>query len=319
MTDHATKGTDPFTHDADIKSGRVAAAVHESLDPARKNKAGKNIRESFDSDVHPDSVAVGVLWDVTGSMSTVPRIFLEKMPKLMAALVKKGYVAHPHVLFGAIGDATCDRVPLQVGQFEGGNEMDEALTNIVLESGGGGHITESYELGMYFMARHTDIDCVKKRGKKGYLFFLGDELPYPRVKKSEVERIIGDVLEADIPTPQILEELREKFEVFWIMPEGTTHANDPEVCEPLKKMFGQNFLRLENPGDVCELIATTIGLMEGYDLDGIKDDLKDIGADAGAINRATTALTTFASKAVTKGATASGALAVAGDDGVARL
>ena len=58
-------------------------------------------------------------------------------------------------MFGAIGDATCDRVPLQVGQFESDNRMDDDLGRIVLEGGGGGQQTESYELAMYFMARHT--------------------------------------------------------------------------------------------------------------------------------------------------------------------
>ena len=77
--------------------------------------------------------------------------------------------------FGAVLDATCDRVPLQVGQFESDNRMDEHLGNMVLEGGGGGQMTESYELAMYFMARHTAIDCHEKRRRRGYLFIIGDE------------------------------------------------------------------------------------------------------------------------------------------------
>lgn len=46
-------------------------------------------------------------------------------------------------------------------------------------------MTESYELAMYFMARHTSIDCYEKRGKRGYLFMIGDELAYPKVKRHE--------------------------------------------------------------------------------------------------------------------------------------
>ena len=37
----------------------------------------------------------------------------------------------PQILFGAIGDATCDRVPLQIGQFESDNRMDDDLGRIV--------------------------------------------------------------------------------------------------------------------------------------------------------------------------------------------
>ena len=41
-------------------------------------------------------------------------------------------------------------------------------------------MTESYELAMYFMARHTALDCHEKRGKRGYLFIIGDEMAYPQ-------------------------------------------------------------------------------------------------------------------------------------------
>jgi hypothetical protein len=156
------------------------------------------VRESFDSDVHPDSTAVAVIFDETGSMREQPKVFVQKLGKLMSILVKKGYLPNPHVLFGAVGDATCDSVPLQIGQFEGGNEMDEALTSIYLEGNGGGHNTESYELAAYFLARKSDLDCVKKRGKKGYCFLIGDELPYPVVNRHQVDSLIGDNLQSNI-------------------------------------------------------------------------------------------------------------------------
>ena len=320
LTSAADAGTDLFTHDADIRSGSTKMCVHEKLDPAKVNAAGKIIRESFDSEVHPDSRAVAVLFDVTGSMATVPRQFVLKLDKLMASLVKKGFLEHPHILFGAVGDATVDKVPLQIGQFEGGNEMDEALSLIVLEGGGGGHNTESYELGMYFAARHTNVDCYEKRGQKAYLFIMGDEMPYPNVKASEVKAIIGDKLQSDIPLEEILAELREKFEVFWVMPGGTNHWDDEKVEGPLRKMFGQSFLKLSNPEDVCELITSTIGVAEGYDLHDVSKALKDVGADADAVGRASKSLVAYAtSRALAKGATVTGALVESGEDSVAKL
>ena len=123
-----------------------------------------------------------MLFDVTGSMRTVPRVLQTKLPQLLGLLLRKGYASDPQIMFGAIGDATCDRVPLQVGQFESDNRMDDDLGRIVLEGGGGGQMTESYELAMYFMARHTVTDCCEKRGRRGYLFIIGDELAYPQVK-----------------------------------------------------------------------------------------------------------------------------------------
>jgi hypothetical protein len=308
---HKKDGTDVFTHTANVRSGRTATKVHKSLDPSALNKAGKNIRESLDSTVHPDSVPVAVMFDVTGSMSSVPRLFIEKLPNLMSALVKKGYLKHPHILFTAIGDATCDRVPLQVGQFEGGNEMDEALANIYLEGAGGGQQTESYELAMYYMSRHTDLDSVNKRKKKGFLFLIGDEMPYSHVKKHEVARVIGDTLQVNIPTKEILEELRKKFEVIWILPAGTSNFNDSIVNTHLKDMFGQNFYKLDNPEDICEFIISTIGLYEGYDIDGIKVDLEELGASKTAVSNISKSLVPLIKKAK--------AAKAVGNDSVVRL
>src|SRR5216684_1918399 len=136
----------------------------------------------------------------------------------MGLLILKGYLEHPQILIGAIGDATCDLAPLQVGQFESGIEIEEDLGKLYLEGGGGGQVTESYELAMYFMARHTALDCFEKRGKRGYLFVIGDEAPYPQVKRHEVKHYIGDKLPTDIPIAEMIAELQRTYDVYYVIP-----------------------------------------------------------------------------------------------------
>lgn len=321
-TDHAAAGTSRFTHSAAVASGAAPKAAHERVDPKKLNKAGRLIREALDSPTSPNSLPIAVLFDVTGSMRKIPEVFVSKLGKTMAALIKKGYAPDPHILFGAIGDATCDRVPLQLGQFEGGNEMDDALSSIYLEGGGGGQDTESYELAMYFMARHTELDSLNKRGKKGYLFLSGDERPYNRVKKSEVEAFIGETIEADIPLATILAELREKFEVFWIFPKGSSYWDQPAMREHLQELFGQNFLPLEDPAEIAELICMTVGIGEGYDLHDVASGLAT-EFDKGAVSRATSALVPYATGGALakRGATVEGGALVAteGSGGVSRI
>ena len=255
-----------------------ARTVHPNLDPR-----GVVARESRDSAEHPTSLAVAVLFDVTGSMRSVPRTLQTKLPGLFGLLLRKGYVEHPQVLFGAIGDATCDRVPLQIGQFESDNRMDEDLGNIVLEGGGGGQMTESYELAMYFMARHTGLDCYEKRGKRGYLFIIGDELAYPRVKTNEVSKVIGDQLGEHIDTAAIVAELQRKYDVYYILPEGSGYAGDSRVLDYWRGLLGQNVICLDDLNAVCETIALTIGLGEGtIDLDEGLEDLREIGSGSTA-------------------------------------
>lgn len=277
---HARKGTDTFVHTSAISSGRAAKEVHKNLDPAHKNAAGIIVRESRDSDQHPNSRAIAIAFDVTGSMETCPRIFLNKLPNLMQLLIRKDIVSNPHILFAAVGDHNFDAAPLQVGQFEGGNEVTDSLSNTWLENGGGWLVPEeSYELVMYFLAQYAEMDCLIKRGQKGYLFMLGDERPHKVVSAATLEKLTGERPQADISTEDVLAKLREKFNVFWIMPGGTLHANDNTVITPLKKMFGQQFVRLENPENVCELIATIIGIGEGRDAEQLAADLREVGAD----------------------------------------
>ena len=277
----ARTGRDAFLHDHAIRAGEAAPVVHEKMNPR-----GVKARESRDSAAHPRSHAVGVLFDVTGSMQGVPRILQANLPKLMNMLLRKGYLDHPQILIGAIGDATCDRGPLQVGQFESGIEIEDDLGKLFLEGGGGGQATESYELAMYFMARHTSIDCHEKRGKKGYLFIIGDEAPYPQVKRREVARVIGDRPQADLPVKAMIAELRQAWEVYFIIPRMTMYWNNKSIHRRWAQLLGQNVLRLEDPAGICELIASTIGLVEGkVDLDDLAGDLEEAGSSA-AVSRA---------------------------------
>jgi hypothetical protein len=256
-----------------------ARKVHDRLNPH-----GVTARESRDSVEHPTSTPIAVMFDVTGSMRSVPRTLQAKLPELFGLLLRKGYVSDPQILFGAVGDATCDRVPLQVGQFESDNRMDEDLAAIVLEGGGGGQQTESYELAMYFLARHTSLDSHLKRGRRGYLFLLGDEMPYPQVKPDEVKRIIGDDLAEPIPVEAIVAELRRSFDVYYIMPAGTSYAGDARILGYWRDLFGQNVIELDDLDALCETIALTVGLGEqAIDLDEGLRDLADIGSTAGGV------------------------------------
>ncbi|MGW2199743.1 hypothetical protein ACWCSH_46370 [Streptosporangium sp. NPDC001682] len=161
--------------------------------------------------------------------------------------------------------------------------MDEQLGKVLLESGGGGQMSESYELAMYFMARHTSIDCFEKRGRRGYLFIIGDELPYPQVKRREVEGVIGDRLQRDIPTREIVAELTRVYDVYYILPAGTSHARDGRVLAAWRELLGQNVLELDDLDAVCETIALTVGLGEdAIDLREGLDDLDELGSTAGA-------------------------------------
>lgn len=259
--DRKMRGVPTFHYDHDVKTGKAAKAAHTNLDPKGV------VRESRDSDAHPESTAIGIVFDVTGSMGSIPVRLQQKLPDLMGLLLRQGYIKDPQICFSAVGDYTCDKVPLQVGQFESGVEMDDDITKIFIESGGGGSFEESYELALYFFGKKTSIDCFEKRGKKGYLYLVGDENPYPFAQRDALSNIIGDTVQEDVPLERVVEMAREKYNVFFIIPMGANHSN-PRDMKILKERWGallgpQNVLVLDDPEKVCEVIGHSIGLMEG--------------------------------------------------------
>jgi hypothetical protein len=332
--DKKARGVDTFEYSATAHAtGRHE--VHENLDPKRvagdaSPFAGKVMRESCDSDEHPESLPIAVLFDVTGSMGAQPRILQQKLPKLYGMLMEKGYVEHPQILFGAIGDAFSDRVPLQIGQFESDNRADEDLENIFIESGGGGGNHESYDLAAYFMLHHTNLDSLEKRGKKGYLFIVGDERVYKTVDRGKVADLIGDTIQEDLDTKDVFALLQAKYDVYYMFVEQASYKTGDTVNDtgetrgfgtPDDKAYkwaevlGQNAIVLEDTELVCEAIALTIGLQEGIvDIDTGLDHLLELGTTSEAAESVGKALATVGASAVTSTA---GSLPDAdGDDGL---
>ena len=254
----AAAGKDAFDYSNDaVRSGVLR--VHQTLDPR-----GLTFRESRDGPEHPDSNAIIIGLDVTGSMSAVVRGIHADLPRLHEAILGHNYIPHPQILFAAVGDATCDAVPLQVGQFESDNRMDQNLENMILEGGGGGQKTESYELLMYVAARHTAIDCWEKRKRKGYLFIIGDEMAYRAVDRSEIASLIGATPESNVPIEALVAEVTQRYHTYFIIPGGASYGGDKEVLGFWRRLLGrERVIRLNTPEETSESIAVTIGMNEG--------------------------------------------------------
>ena len=254
------------------------------------NPKGLRLRESRDSAEHPLSLGIVFALDVTGSMGRIPKAMATQMlPKFMKILTDF-HVKDPQLLFLAVGDATTDVAPLQVGQFESTAQlMDQWLTWSFLEGHGGGNDHESYELALYTLAQHTQKDCWEKRQKKGYLFMTGDELPYPSVSKHIAESVLGDRLDKDLKVEEVVAEVRKTFVPFFVIPDQARRAK----CETRwRELLGDHVLCLNNAEDVCYVSAGAICLYEGLvkDLDGLGSVLKGVGLGHGELSSVIRAL-----------------------------
>lgn len=225
------------------------------------NPKGLRMRESCDSAEHPDTTPIVFALDVTGSMGHIPKMLArEQLPQYMK-LLKDCQVSDPQILFMAVGDATSDQAPLQVGQFESTAElMDQWLTWSYLEGGGGGGNQESYELVFYAVAQHTAIESFDKRGKKGYLFMTGDELPYPVISRHQVGSIFDEKLDEDLPIEEVIAAAAETYHLFFLIPD----LGRRERCEARwRELLGDRVICLEVAEDTCPAAALIVALTEG--------------------------------------------------------
>lgn len=252
-------GLADFGYDEDVRRGR-AEGVHATLDPRSIAGSVLGVRESRDSAEHPNSVPIMITFDVTGSMGSIPRVMQEKLPTLMDVILEQTDLADPQILMSAIGDYHSDRYPVQVGQFESDNRFDEQLRNIILEGNGGGQGMESYGHSFYQAARLTATDAWEKRGKKGYLFTIGDERFWPEISAGELNDVYDIGAERGEKVADLIVEAKERWEIFHIVPTQTGYRG--ANADFWRDYLGERVITLDDMDLVCETIAGAISMME---------------------------------------------------------
>ncbi len=231
---------------------------------------GLVFRESRDSANYPESIAIIIALDETGSMDDIPEYLVREKLPLLAELLQKHGVKDAAIMFLAVGDHYSDSYPIQVGQFESDEVgLNKWLTLAYLEANGGGNRGESYSLGWYVAARKTSIDCFEKRGVKGFYFSIGDEHCHQVLEADALKNLFGAGEYKDESSLKLLEEAQSKYEVFHI---HCQHGQrDSSVYQGWKQNLGERAINLTDKGLVAEVIASTIAVTMGANLKDITD------------------------------------------------
>lgn len=260
-----------FTHRTQAM-GYHKKSVKEVFTESRINKEmnpyGVKVRESRDSEEHPESLAIIIALDVTGSMGDIPHFLItEGLNHVMDKVMEKG-IKDPQVLFLGIGDHLCDDAPLQVGQFESSDELLEKwLSKVFIEQGGGGNGGESYPLAWYFAANHTSIDCFEKRGQKGLLFTIGDEdfhhslsievqNRYGRPKT--IKDIMGPGEYGKYFAEDLFNRVKEKYIPFHLHLKQGHNGNERCVMDSWRVLVGENLIIVDEVKEIANTIANLI-------------------------------------------------------------
>lgn len=224
------------------------------------------VRESCDSDEHPNSTPIIVALDVTGSMGSIPEALVrDGLSRMATEILDRQPIEDPQLMFMAVGDAYCDGYPLQATQFESDIRIAEQLKELYLEGGGGGNRDESYHLPWYFAARKTQTDAFEKRGQKGILFTIGDEGVPPELEKEHIYRVFGDKVQGDIDTKDLLRMVEERYEVFHlVVKEGYNYKHDTNYVKGCwADLLGQRAIPVSDFTKIPEVIVSTLELMAG--------------------------------------------------------
>ena len=253
----------------DSKSTReifTSSRIKAEFDP-------KNItmRESCDSRENPESTPIIIGLDVTGSMGMVLDAMIKGVGTLMTEIYDKKPVSDPHVMFMGIGDvAAGDSAPLQVTQFEADIKIVEQLKDVYIERGGGGNDSESYTLPWYFAGMRTKSDSHTERGKKGYIFTVGDECVPPTLTSDQLGRI-GLHDQMTYTARELYDLASQKYDIFHIMIEEGNYMRGrrDKVVTSWTDLIGQNAIALDDHTKLPELIISTIMRNEGLDDDAI--------------------------------------------------
>lgn len=244
-----------ITSRSTVKELYTSSSIKKSLNPR-----GVKIRESRDSEEHPNSSPIILGLDVTGSMGYLAEeIAKTSLNEIIMSIYKEKPIEDPQIMIMAIGDAFSDSAPLQVSQFESDIRIAEQLSDVYFEGCGGGNGGESYLAAWYFAARHTDIDSYELHGRKGYLFTIGDEPDHKYLTREQIKNLFDDDVPNDLTEEELLKEVSEKYNVYHIcVGDYAWHNSDTKW----KKVLGERVTVLNDHTKIPKVIKDIITLTE---------------------------------------------------------
>ncbi len=267
------------SYDRDVYSSSSSSGWGGSSNfGASSYSASKLNSSSLDSSMMPNGKIlesktkspIVVMLDVTGSNINFARVVYDKLPMFYGQIEQKGYLTDFDIAFCAVGDAYSDKYPLQIGEFAKGSALDSWLEKIVLERGGGGQGMESYELAAYYLVKNAKFS----EGSQPIVFFIGDESPYPNVKKSQAERFGIECAEDGIEPFGLLRK-KVSDNVFMLLNKYCGSSFEDEITDCWEKLLApEHVIKIGEEKAIVDLMLGIISMVSSTrTLDAYKIDM----------------------------------------------
>jgi hypothetical protein len=272
-------------HDFSSARRTYDAYVGRSYDDAVT--AGKATKDLIPDRISTNSSApLIIVIDETGSMGDWPATIFSKLPYLENE--GKEYLGEDfEISFMAIGDAYCsEKYPLQVRPFAKGLQLKDRLKELVIEGGGGGQTTETYELAALYANERVDIP----KAIKPIMIFIGDEQPYDTIDPDHAKNLLGITIQKTLTTEAVFKKLKDKYSVYLIRKAyGSSSGNslgddDKRITAAWAKYLGEdhisNLPKAERVVDVIfGILAKETGRIAYFEQELEDRQLKDKDGD----------------------------------------
>lgn len=260
----------------DILNGSVQD-FYKSRGLAEELNPYKVCRECRDTEEHPNTIPVIFALDVTGSMGESAKVCAGKLDEIMGELYEE--VTDVEFMMMGIGDLVYDHAPIQASQFESDIRILDQTGKIYFEAGGGPNLWESYTAAWYFALHNTDLDCWK-RGKKGIIITLGDEMLNPNLERNALNKSLGYLEQSDVDTKELYKEVCEKFDIWHIgITDSSSHnykRRDGQRGEDIRKswtnVIGQGYVEgkcKDLPLLIKQIVSESVGGVRSVTEDGL--------------------------------------------------
>ena len=243
-----------------------------TMDP-KNNPVNITVRESRDSDAHPETIPVFINVDGSGSMGPLSLQIARKVGTLFEELIKlhkEGKIPYPQVAVGIFRDVRADASTFyQVTQFESDTAtlMAQVENFALVGTGGGGNRSESEGLAWFMGTSKVVHDHFLKRGRKGIFVTIGDEEVPPDLSSSDIKTVFDDTAATSLSNKELIDALSKQWHVFHLMVEEGSHMKwyPDDVKRSWSKLLGEHAVLLSRTEAMVETVTALVMLMEGVD------------------------------------------------------